>query len=222
MKNQIQFSPDIESNSGTTEPVKRLADRYNIPEKDVEALLYGSRAPKGEALGSHNKGKSMAEEFRSNYGGPPRQNGWSPINVLSAIVGILGILALTIILISVIQRHNYHMGDGMPHPPPPMTGPNPPPPVMSDTAAAKSAAMNTKQDEVPPPAATNEIETKSAPKAHRSTINRLRIRGYASSGFSTSNSIEAQERLAEMRAEGNSRAKIHGKSKNGVTMYDVR
>ena len=77
MKPQIIFSPDTESGSAS-EPVKRLATRYGIPEKDVEALLYGSRAPKGEALGFDINDKSMAEDFRPGYGKPPRQSWWSP------------------------------------------------------------------------------------------------------------------------------------------------
>lgn len=217
MKQQILYSPDSEKSQGSSEPVKRLANRYNIPEKDVEALLYGSRAPKSEALGSDIKGKSMADEFRSNYSTPPRQNGWSPINVLSAIVGVLGILALTIILVGVIQRnHFYHMADGMMHPPPPMIAPNPPHPVLQDTTVPRGMGMNDKPDDIPQPATTNEITTKPAPKAHSHSIRR------SSNGFSTSNSVEAQEHLAEMRADGNTKAKIHGGTKNGVTIYTVK
>jgi len=218
VKHYIQYSPDAETNTGSNQPVKRLAERYNIPEKDVEALLYGSRAPKSEALGSDMKGKSMADEFRSNYNAPPRQSGWSPINVLSAIVGVLGIMALTIILISVLQRHNYNrMADGMMHPPPPIIIPNPPHPAMQDTSssAPKNTSSN-EQDDVPPPATTNEINSKPTLKSHS------HIERHSSPGFSTSNSVEAQEHLAEMRADGNSRAKIHQSSKNGVTIYSVR
>ena len=217
MKPHILYSPDTERGSKGKEPVKRLADRYNIPEKDVEALLYGSRAPKSDALGSDIKGKSMADEFRSNYGGPPRQSGWSPVNVLSAIVGVLGIMALTIILISVLQRNNFHhMEGGMMHPPPPMMAPNPPHPSMQDTAAPKNTAMNDKQDDVPSPAATNEIESKPAPKTTRHIVR------HSSPGFTTSNSVEAQEHLAELRADGNSKAKIRQSSKHGVTIYSVK
>ncbi len=219
MKQHLLYSADAETGSGSNEPVKRLANRYHIPEKDVEALLYGSRAPKSDALGSDIKGKSMAEEFRSNYNAPPRQSGWSPVNVLSAIVGILGIMALTIILISVVQRNNFNrMHSGMMHPPPPMMAPNPPQPAMQDTAARKNTAMNEKTEDVPPPATTNEINTKPAPKAH-SYSHSMR---HSAPGFSTSNSVEAQEHLAEMRADGNTKAKIHGGTKNGVTIYTVK
>ncbi len=218
MKQHILHSSDAETSLGSNEPVKRLANRYHIPEKDVEALLYGSRAPKSDALGSDIKGKSMADEFRSNYSEPSRQSGWSPVNILSAIVGVLGIMALTIILISVIHRnHYYHMGDGMMHPPPPpMMAPNPPHPVTQDTAAPKSTGINDKPEDMPQPATRNEITTKPAPKIHSHSVR------HSSSGFSTSNSVEAQEHLAEMRADGNTKAKIHGSTKNGMTIYNVK
>ena len=217
VQKQIIFSPDGEKGSSSSEPVKRLASRYGIPEKDVEALLYGSRAPKSEASGSDTKGKLMADEFRPTYNiQPPRERGWSPINVLSAIVGILGIMALAIILVHVIKRPAFeHMGGGM-QPPPPMNAPNPPHPAMMDTSpTSKEPGISEKQDDVPPPAQSNEIAPKQAPKKHHST-------SHSSSGFRTTNSMEAQEHLAQMRADGNTKAKIHGSSKNGVTIYNVK
>jgi len=222
VKQVILLSPDTESSS-SGEPVKRLATRYGIPEKDVEALLYGSRAPKAEALGFDIKDKTMPEDFRPDYGTPsPRRSWWSPLNVLSVIVGILGIMALSIILIRVIQdgRHNYHEFGNMMPPPPMIMHPNAPHPAMPDTSLAipRATGMNEKQDDVPPPASVNEIEKTPAPKKHRSAS----IRHSSGGGFTTSNSIEAQERLAEMRADGNSKAKIHEKTKNGVTTYNVK
>jgi hypothetical protein len=216
---QIFFAADAEKGSGSSEPVKRLANRYGIPEKDVEALLYGSRAPKTEAFGSDTKEKIMADEFRPNYTiqPPPRERGWSPINVISAIVGVLGIMALTIILISVLKRHEFnHASDGIPSPH--TAVPNPPSPTMQDTSSPmpKSAVMNEKPDDVPPPSEPNEIEAKPAPKKHHATSSHI------SHGFTTTNSIEAQEHLAELRADGNSKAKIHSSSKNGMTIYNVK
>jgi hypothetical protein len=218
VKPQIFFSADAEKGSGSSEPVKRLAGRYGIPEKDVEALLYGSRAPKSEASGFDRKGKPMADEFRPNISiPPPKERGWSPINVLSAIVGILGIMALTIILIAVLKRHEFnHMAERMqlPH----MEAPNPPPPAIQDTSSAssKGTVMNEKQDDVPPPSEPNVIEAKPTQKKHHN------VEAHSSQGFTTTNSIEAQERLAELRADGNSKAKIHLKSKNGMTIYSVK
>ncbi|MEP7235248.1 MAG: hypothetical protein ABI778_08130 [Ignavibacteriota bacterium] len=211
------FSPDAEGGSPKSEPVKRLANRYGIPERDVEALLYGSRAPKSEPSGSDTKENTMAEDFRPNFTiEPPRQRGWSPVNVLSAIVGILGIMALAIILISVLNRHHFeHYGGMMPPPPHAMPMPEQPhPPVSEPASIPKDSSLGQRSDEVPPPAATNEIASRPAAK-HRSS-------GRSSTGFTTSNSMEAQERLAEMRADGNNKAKIRGSSKNGVTIYTVK
>ncbi len=217
MESQIIFSADTEKSSGSSEPVKRLATRYGIPEKDVEALLYGSRAPKSEASGSDRKGKPMADEYRPNFSVPsPHERGWTPLNVLSTIVGILGIMALTIILISILKRHEFnpHMAGGIP--PPMVTPQNSPPPAMPDTSAPKETSMKEKSDDVPPPAEPNELEAKPAQKKHRS------ITTHTSAGFTTTNSLEAQEHLAELRADGNSKAKIHQSSKNGMTVYNVK
>ncbi|MDP4229589.1 MAG: hypothetical protein Q8916_04190 [Bacteroidota bacterium] len=159
----------------------------------------------------------MADEFRSNYGAPQKQSGWSPVNVLSLVVGILGVMALTIILIAVLRRPNFHhMSDGMPHPPPPMMmTPNQPPQRGGmDSSRRETPSMNENQGTVPPPATMNEMERPS-PKPRRHTSSR-------SSAFTTSNSVEAQEHLAEMRADGNTKARIRMKTKNGVTIYSVQ
>jgi hypothetical protein len=213
MKPHIHFSPDEPESKGSNEPVKRLSERYNIPEKDVEALLYGSRAPKLEVSGS-TKEKSMPQD--PNYGPPQKQSGWSTANILSLIVGILGIMALTIILVQVIHngRHEFpHYGMNIPPPPPIMPAPNPPQP-MPDTSKNPNPATNHQQQETAPPASQNEPESKPA-KIHRSAP-------HTSGGFMTSNSIEAQEHLAELRAEGNTKAKIRQMKKNGVTIYSVK
>jgi hypothetical protein len=217
VKQQILFSPNTAEGSGTSETVKRLAARYNIPEKDVEALLYGSQAPKSEAFGSDIKGKIMADEFRPGYEAPPpRHSGWSPVNILSLIVGILGIMSLSIILIHVLrdQKHDYNHIAGTP--PPPTTAPNAPPaPVQDSTYPRKdSSAFSEKPDEIPPTEIQNEAAKPAPVKHHRTAIH--------SSGFTTPNSMEAQEHLAELRAEGNTRAKIRQSLKNGVTVYSIR
>lgn len=218
MKQQIIFSPDAEHGSDSSEPVKRLAQRYNIPEKDVEALLYGSRTPKSEAWGSDTKGKPMPEEFRPVYQIPPPQqpSGWSAVNVLSAIVGVLGILALTIILIAVLKRHDFsHHPADMP-PPPPMTAPERLHAEIQDSSKKDETSINNKQDDIPAPATKNEMENKSASKPH------YRIIRQSSPGFATTNSLEAQEHLAELRADGNSRARIRQSKRNGLTVYNVK
>jgi hypothetical protein len=222
MKHQILFSPDTEK--GSSEPVKRLAEKYNIPEKDVEALLYGSRAPKVSTEGSSNKDKPMPEDFRPNYAPPPtRQSGWSPLTILSLVVGILGILALTIVLVAVIGHNNRQNHDFVMHnrmmgiPPPIIPGQQQQPPMVDTTSKNEKPIINQPNEEVPPPSLRNEFErNRSTPKRSHSTVK------HSSSGFITSNSLEAQERLAELRADGNSKARIRQMKKNGVTLYNVK
>jgi hypothetical protein len=220
MKPHLLLSPADKEGSGSNDPVKRLATRYNIPEKDVEALLYGSRAPKGEQEGSSIKDKPMPEDFRPNYSTPPPRGdrGWSPVNILSLVVGILGVLALTIILIAVIHNDGRHEREIMMRqhmmnmmPPPLMRQPPAP-----DTTKKSGISENTIPDEsTPPPASENEMaKTKPASKSHHTA--------HSSSGYVTTNSLEAQEHLAEMRAEGNMKARVRQSAKNGMTIYTVK
>lgn len=221
MKPHILLSPADKEGSGSNDPVKRLAARYNIPEKDVEALLYGSRAPKGEPQGSSIKETPMPEDFRPNFSAPPPRGdrGWSPVNILSLVVGILGVMALTIILIVVLRNdgrreHEMMMREHMMHMGPPMMRP----PIQAPDTAVKKPGLSentTPEENAPPPASENEMaKAKPAAKHHSSPSH--------SSGYVTTNSLEAQEHLAEMRAEGNMKAKIRQSAKNGMTIYTVR
>jgi hypothetical protein len=212
VKPQIHFSPDASDSPGSGEPVKRLSERYNIPEKDVEALLYGSRAPKGELGGSSTKDKTMPEIHNTNYG-PNR--GWSPLTVISLVLGILGIMALSIILFHMLhhERHEFPPRFGGNMPPQMMPAPYPQP-QPTDTVRTPSPAMNQAPEEPRPEVRYPYSENPAPRKTHRPST--------TSSGFSTSNSIEAQEKLAEMRADGNTKARIRSTKRNGVTIYNVR
>jgi hypothetical protein len=217
MKPVLLFSPDEAAGSGSSEPVKRLAARYHIPENDVEALLYGSRAPKiGQESSSLNETRTMQDDFRPSYGAPQRDRGWSPVTILSIVVGLLGLMALTILLIAVIRKDNLHdreriAYDRMMIPPPIMHPPVQPPQPQQDTTKKPGLSDNAQSADANPPS-ENEM-AKPAPKHHTPRT---------PSGFSTSNSLEAQEHLAELRAEGNTKARIHESTRNGVTIYTVR
>ena len=225
MKEQILLSPEGDKGSGNGETVRRLAERYGIPERDVEALLYGSRAPKSEAMGSDMKEKSMAEDFRPGYRGmsPQRDTGWSPLNVLSAILGILGIVAIIamVMMFAMRNRREDFEGNRIPGTSTPMMATKPNSVGIKDSACCtpkkEAAAMNTVPDDDSMQGMSEETSNpKPSPKKHKAAHH------HSASGFTTPNSIEAQEHLAEMRAEGNSKARIRQSTKNGITVYSVK
>lgn len=91
--------------------------------------------------------------------------------------------------------------------------------VKTDTLAMKDTVA------VPVPTAVTS-PTPSKPNANR-TRSRSRASASASSSsrnvaLSTTSSFAAQERLAELKADGNTRARIQRVTKNGVTLYQVR
>ncbi|MEI8134350.1 MAG: hypothetical protein WCH46_04620 [bacterium] len=220
MKPHLLMAADDSGSAKSDEPVQRLASRYNIPEKDVAALLYGSGAPKVATEGSSIKGNTMADDFRAGYGAPQmRDRGWTPMTVLSLVVGILGIMALAVLLVAILRHDGsneremmmrHHMMGMMP---PPMMRP----PHGNDTAmgmrpphSGNPAAVENE----PAPSAQNEVDG-PAPKVTKKHSAR------STSGFTTSNNLEAEEHLAELRSEGNTKARIHESTKNGVTIYSV-
>jgi hypothetical protein len=103
----------------------------------------------------------------------------------------------------------------------------PPPTATIDTVVVADTITTKDTVAVPLPAATEEPKSAPAPKpAVRKTPARKAASSAASSArnvaLSTTSSFAAQEKLAELKADGNTRAKIQRVTKNGVTVYQVR
>jgi hypothetical protein len=70
-------------------------------------------------------------------------------------------------------------------------------------------------------------EPKAVPQSARRPASKSKPRSSAGAGnagvlMTTTSNLAAQERLAEMRADGNMRAKLETVRKNGVTVYRIR
>ena len=134
--------------------------------------------------------------------------------MLGMVLGILGILALGAAII-LILKWNGHLAT------PEMATEHataPAPTRADSTAHATDTAPNfVIQDSM----TLEEMEAMphEEPKPTKQPIKR---KAPAKRHYTTSNNLEAQERLAEMRAEGNQRARIQRITKGGVTLYQVR
>lgn len=194
---------------------KRLSERYGIPESEVSSLLYGKTSAANESV--------PLPKFRGETSMPntEKNSSWNPVSILGALLGVIGVLSLVVAII-VLQRHNgpdmpfgfhHEMSSQMSRPMPPEAIMPPESPMMKDSCcmtpdekgmnSPTSAAPETQEPQ--PTQKKTQRTTKSAPK-----------------GFTTSNAMEAEEHLADLRAEGNSKAKIRTSTKNGVTTYSVR
>lgn len=184
------------------ETIARIAERYGIPPEEVKAVITDRSVVSGNphpmTLGTlmsdneQTKGSSMAQSSR-----------WTPASVLLALLGILGTLALIALVIFLLrldlgprtEKEVVTIRDTVALPPP----------VLPDRPADTTAVLS---EALPPPE-----------PVQRPVVRRRRA---ARPVLTTSNSIEAEERLAELRAEGNAKAKIRRVARGGTTIYEVR
>lgn len=215
----LMFHRLLDADERSSGASKRLSDRYGIPEGEVQNLLYGKTAtPAADAPANPRGEPRMPTMVEKN-------NRWNPVSILGALLGVVGVLSL-VVAIMLLQRdrapelpttYTRHMPPEMsqtPPPPPAEATPAPGDHMMMDSCCMppKDKAANEMKSEEP-----NSEAPKATPKkAHRS------VHHAAPKGFQTTNSMEAEEHLADLRAEGNSKAKIHTTTKNGVTTYTVR
>ncbi|HYM20780.1 MAG TPA: hypothetical protein VEW28_07245 [Candidatus Kapabacteria bacterium] len=207
---------------------KRLSERFGIPEQEVNDLLYGR--VKDAASQSLPKG-----ELRMPM--PEREsNRWNPLSIVAALLGVVGILSLITLMMVVWHHHRSEMQfsnrDGSSElmqnssPQSGVTQPdqssmenipnrNSPGPVIP----MDSSSMNpdsTNSASVNSPSANNGNSSSEANSAPKKTVHHV-VRGYH-----TTSDMDAEEHLAELRADGNTHAKIRSFKKGGVTTYVVR
>lgn len=207
------YSPEAAEPASSESVADRISERYGIPKAEVEALLGGNKPiPTGEAhpmtMGAlMNKQQQPIEPMTQD-------NKWHPIAMLGMVLGILGILALGAAII-LILKWNGHLAT------PEMAAEHtvaPAPSRVDSTSQAPDTAPNfVIQDSM----TLEEMEAmphEEAKPAKQQVKRKAPMRRH----YTTSNNLEAQERLAEMRAEGNRRAKIQRITKGGVTLYQVR
>ncbi len=203
---------------------ERISERYGIPPTEVEALLKGTKPiPQGEPH-PMTMGALMGKEQSTQTMATGDNNKWNPTATLGMILGILGILSLVVAILLIARWRGgpdhppmIRMADMPDHavvtPAPPYAAPR----VDTAKATVDSSAKNVLQPRVDVVIEPSELVPENA-KPKKLTAKRAPTVKH----FATSNSIEAQERLAEMRAEGNKKARVQRITKNGVTLYQVK
>jgi hypothetical protein len=189
-------------------PVERVSNRYGIPKNEVEALIAGKPLGKSEPH-PLTMGVLMDKQQTDLHMHDEKQS-WSPIAVLGTILGVIGILSLIVLLVFI------------------MRAPKRPEPVIVRQEIATPAPMPVPVEAKPtlPPVdtiASAPVEpptAEPAPAVRKATPKKKQVS--SRSYLTTTNSLEAEEKLAELRAEGNRKAKINISSKNGVTTYKVQ
>ncbi len=207
-----KFLNSTDSNTPQGDASKRLSDRFGIPEHEVKKLLYGEQVRPNPTVSQGVPTMIPATRDRSS---------WNTISILGALLGVVGILSLVVLMIFLMRHNRPGAGPfggefGMNQPPPIMRSEVPhepmPPAAMPDSCCKKENPPTT-ADTPPEP----EAQTQQAKPQHKAIH-----KSKPSKGFVTSNSMEAEERLAELKADGNSKAKISSRKKDGVLMYEVK
>ncbi|HEY6172038.1 MAG TPA: hypothetical protein VIX80_07265 [Candidatus Kapabacteria bacterium] len=180
-------------------PVERVSSRYGIPQNEVEALIAGKPIDKSEPH-PLTMGVLMDKQQTDVYMHDEKQS-WSPIAVLGAILGVIGILSLIVLLVFIMRT------------------PKKPEAVVARQEIATPAPV-TEVNPVLPPIDT--IASAAPPTSDKPKAAPKKKQVSSRSYLTTTNSLEAEEKLAELRAEGNRKAKINISSKNGVTTYKVQ
>ena len=189
-------------------PVERVSNRYGIPKSEVEALIAGK--PLGKTVPHPLTMGALMDKQQTDLHMHDEKQSWSPIAVLGAILGVIGILSLIVLLVFIMRTPK------------------------------KSEPILAKQEIATPAPATEPVEAKpvflpidtvapvpveplsSEPVSDKPKATPKRKQVSSRSYLTTTNSLEAEEKLPELRAEGNRKAKINISSRNGVTTYKVQ
>jgi hypothetical protein len=186
---------------------KRLSDRFGIPEREVNDLLYGRQQ---QAADTNPLPKG---ELRMPTPTPDSHR-WGPASVLGALLGIAGILSL-VTLMMVIFHHHREMdrADRVYMPPPVM---QPPPEALPQPSPGSPAIVPSPNPQASEPSSPSVDQGKDVQTTPKKKVH------HQSKGYSTTSNMDAEEHLAELRADGNKHAQIRSSKKNGVITYDVR
>lgn len=178
-----------------SETARKISERYGVPKEEVDAIIADRRIQPGKPH-PMTMGSLMKDSHTTtgSYMTQPHSR-WSPAAIVGIVLGILGILAIATLLVFILQEPRKV--EVVMQEPPAEVIPAPEP----DTVFLAPVA-----EPEPPPAPKPAVRRRTAPAPV----------------LSTSNSLEAEERLAELKAAGNSKARITRVTRGGTTIYQVR
>lgn len=179
-----------------SETAQKISERYGVPKEEVDAIITNRPIQPG-APHPMTMGSLMKDSHTStgSYMTQPHSR-WSPAAIVGIVLGILGILAIATLLVYIL-REPRKVEVVMQEPPAEVIPPEP------DTVFIEPIAEPAPE---PAPAPKPAVRRRTAPAPV----------------LSTSNSLEAEERLAELKAAGNSKARITRVTRGGTTIYQVR
>lgn len=200
MENPKSYSPSF------SPEVEALAAKYGVrPEVVADLIGAGTASAAGPKVVIQNSVKGAAYRKAMDEGFAAKEpvvvqrswsfSGWTVLFAIAAIVALVALLK------------------GCPE-----EAPNP---YLPDTTAAVIPEPDTvvQHDTTTVTLATAPDAPK--PAASRITARRSTRRASARPSLSTTSSYQAQQKLASMRAEGNSGARIGTTKRNGETLYQV-
>ncbi|HET6512621.1 MAG TPA: hypothetical protein VFH43_10550, partial [Candidatus Kapabacteria bacterium] len=98
--------------------------------------------------------------------------------------------------------------------------PTTPPAAITDTVVKTDTVATV--DTVVTPAPVPAADATPAQPRRRTAARRASSSGSRNVALTTTSSFSAQERAAELKADGNPNAHVRTRQKNGVTVYEVR
>lgn len=182
-----------------SETALRISERYGVPPEEVDAIIADRQIRRGQP---HPMTMGALMNEHDTFTGAhmaQSQSRWSPADVVGIVLGILGILAIATLFIFLLSWNKQ---------------PHPTETIIRDTVRVVEAA---------PPVdtmASEPIVDEAPAMAPPRTVARRRTA--PAPLLSTSNSLEAEERLAELKAAGNTKARITRVNRGGTTIYQVR
>jgi hypothetical protein len=184
-----------------SETALKISERYGVPPAEVDAIIMDRPVQPGTphpmTMGALMKDTDKSKGSRMAQ----PQSRWNPATVVGTVLGILGILAIVTLLIFILRWDKE--------------------PKKAEVVAVKDTvfvAVASSLDTLP---TIQDSDIEPAPMPTTKPIVRRR-RTAAAPLLSTSNSLEAEERLAELKAGGNTKARIVRVNRRGTTLYQVR
>jgi len=185
-----------------SETALKISERYGVPPQEVDAIIMDrpvqAGTPHPMTIGAlmkdtdKSKGSRMAQQ----------QSRWNPATVVGTVLGILGILAIITLLVFLLRWNKEPKKEVV---------------VVPDTTQDIVAAPP-RLDSIPEEPIVEEAPEPVPPP--KPVVRRRRTA--PAPVLSTSNSLEAEERLAELKAAGNTKARIVRVNRRGTTLYQVR
>jgi hypothetical protein len=217
--------------SSQQERAARLAERFGMTRADVEHLLTqmhseysGGPTPTAAASEIPIALEASGLPISKNPVIPPSR----PQRLSGGALAIIFAILLIGLAVAFSLKEGYFQqrsdrktaADNRPHPKPTDTAPNSQSDSTEDESAPPFQPTTVAPGELPPEAQVGRQITPAHPARKTSTPRHIR-KASARPVLQTSSEFDAEERLADLRADGNTKAHIRSVHKHGTVSYQV-